>query len=73
MAMAALSSVKVAPALIRAIVAVTGFGTACGIGLLLVEPIGVKCIALASYVAFFALTYRFVVRRNQLLAASPAS
>lgn len=73
MALAAASSVAIHSMFIRIITWVTAAGTLSGIGLLLAEPIGIKCVVLASYVAVFALTYRFVVKRNQLLAVSSAS
>jgi hypothetical protein len=72
MALAAVSSVKVDSLLIRSNAAVTAIGTVCGIVLLFAEPVGVKCIVLASYVALFALTYSFVLGRNQSLSASSA-
>lgn len=73
MAAASLSSVKIGTSFMRANIAVTTAGTLSGMALLLVEPIGVKCLMLASYVVVFALTYRFASRRNQLLAVSSAS
>lgn len=73
MALAALSSVKIEASLIRANVILTAVGTACGIALLIAEPVGAKCLVLASYTVLFALTYRFIAQRNQALVASSAS
>lgn len=73
MAAAALSSIKIETVFIRANVALTAVGTACGIALLIVEPVGTKCLILACYTVLFALTYRFIVQRNQSLVASSAS
>ena len=73
MAFAAFSSVSVSSIFIRLVTGITTAGTLSGVGLLLTEPIGIKCVVLVSYVGVFALTYRFVTRRNQLLTVSSAS
>lgn len=51
--------------------AITLLGVATGAALLLSKPLGTYCAMLLGYVSVFALTQRFMARRNQRLASSP--
>lgn len=46
-------------------------GTGSGVLLLFSKPLGIYCAALFTYVAVFAFAQQYMIRRNQLLAASP--
>ncbi|MES2876497.1 MAG: hypothetical protein V4678_03445 [Patescibacteria group bacterium] len=67
MTIAAATSHKVSPGLLRFNVAATALGIVCGVTLVLSRPLDVKCAILFGYTIAFGMAYIYVARRNQSL------